>query len=155
MEPKGTEGISRRRVLASGAGGVLVSMLPISALAAPEDLQAAVKELFGDRGMSQGGVFVKLPPIAENGFSVPISVDVDSPMTEANHVRRIAIFSPRNPLPNVIRFELGPRAGRASISTRIRLSGTQKVLVIAEMSDGTLRSAAAETLVTLAACILE
>lgn len=155
----GTESISRRRILTGGASCVLISMLPISVLAEPEDMQAAVRDMFGDRplsdSMSEGGLSVALPPIAENGFSVPISVDIDSPMTEANHVRRIAIFSPRNPLPNVICFELGPRAGRASVSTRIRLSGTQKVLVIAEMSDGTLRSAAAETLVTLAACILE
>lgn len=147
--------MSRRDVLAGGAGCLLISLLPISALAAPEDMQAAVREMFGDRQISQGGLSVTLPPIAENGFSVPLSIDVDSPMTQADHVRRIAVFSPRNPLPDVVRFELGPRAGRASISTRIRLSGTQKILVVAEMSDGSLRAAAAETLVTLAACILE
>lgn len=149
------EGISRRRVLAAGAGGVLISLAPISVFAAPEDMQAAVKEMFGERGMSEGGVSVTLPPISENGYSVPLSVHVDSPMTQADHVRRIAVFSPRNPLPDIVRFELGPRAGRASVSTRIRLSGTQKLLVVAEMSDGTLRAGAAETMVTLAACILE
>lgn len=155
MEAIETEGVSRRRVLTVGAGGVIISLLPISVLAATEDMQAAVREMFGDRPIVEGGVSVTLPPIAENGFSVPISVHADSPMTQADHVRRIAIFSPRNPLPDVVRFELGPRAGRASVSTRIRLSGTQKILVVAEMSDGTLRSGAAETLVTLAACILE
>ena len=95
-----------------------------------------------------------IPPLAENGNSVPLSISVDSPMTETDHVRRIAVFSPLNPLPDIIQFELGPRAGRASVSTRIRLARTQDILVVAELSDGTLRSASASIMVTVGACIV-
>ena len=147
--------LDRRRFLAGSAGVALVSLLPVSALATETDLQAAVNELFGDKPIAEGGVAAKLPPLAENGYSVPLSIEVDSPMTETEHVRRIAVFSPRNPIPNLIQFTLGPRAGLAKVSTRVRLAGTQALLVVAEMSDGTLRSAAPKTMVTLAACVLE
>ncbi len=146
--------IDRRALLRAGSSAVIVSVLPIPASAAPEDMQAAVVELFGSRPIQDGRVRVDIPPISENGFSVPITIDVESPMSEADHVRRIAVFSPRNPVPSLIQFELGPRAGRAKISTRIRLAGTQSLLVVAEMSDGSLWSGAADTVVTLAACVI-
>ena len=75
-------------------------------------------------------------------------------MTADDHVRQIAIFSPRNPIANVARFQLGPRAGRAAVATRIRLGGTQAVQAVAEMSDGSLWSGSAQTVVTLAACVV-
>ena len=145
---------NRRTLLAGSIGCMVASLLPIRAFAEPEDMQAAVQEMFGDRPIVPGGVDLDIPPIAENGYSVPLTIDVDSPMTEDNHVRRIAVFSPRNPIANLIQFSLGPRAGLARVSTRIRLAGTQEILVVAEMSDGTLRSASARTLVTIAACII-
>ncbi|MDX1580832.1 MAG: thiosulfate oxidation carrier protein SoxY [Alphaproteobacteria bacterium] len=148
------QGLSRRRFLSLGAGCALVSLLPVSALATEEEMESAVKELFGDRPLEKGGVSIDIPPLAENGYSVPLTIDVDSPMTEADHVTRIAVFSPRNPLPEIIQFKLGPRAGLARVSTRIRLAGSQTILVVAEMSDGTLRSASAETMVTVAACVI-
>ncbi|MEO0981326.1 MAG: SoxY-related AACIE arm protein [Pseudomonadota bacterium] len=149
-----TPRIDRRALLKTGAGALFISSIPIPASAAPEDMQAAVKETFGDGPIQEGRVALSIPPISENGFSVPIEIEVDSPMTEADHVRRIAVFSPRNPVSTLINFELGPRAGRAHVSTRIRLAGTQAVLVVAEMSDGSLWSGAAETVVTLAACVV-
>ncbi len=148
------DSINRRTLLSAGAGAILVSAIPGRAAAASEDMLAAQRELFGDRQIREGRVALKLPPIAENGFSVPLTVDVESPMTDADHVTRIAVFSPRNPLPDVARFTLGPRAGRAGVSTRIRLGGTQAILAIAEMNDGTLWSGSAETVVTLAACVV-
>lgn len=146
---------TRRGVLLGGAGCLIALLAPVPSLAAAADMRAAVAEAFGDRPIAEGGITLTIPPLAENGNSVPLSIDVDSPMTEADHVRRIAVFSPLNPLPNVIRFELGPRAGKASVSARIRLSRTQKVLVVAELSDGTLRSASAGIIVTVGACIVE
>lgn len=148
------DGIDRRALLSSGAGAVLVSLVAGRANAAPEDVLAAQRELFGDRPILEGRVGLKLPPIAENGFSVPLTVNVESRMTDADHVTRIAVFSPRNPLPNVAQFTLGPRAGLASVSTRIRMGGTQAILAVAEMNDGTLWSGSAETVVTLAACVV-
>jgi sulfur-oxidizing protein SoxY len=144
----------RRTLIRLGAASMIVSAIPLTALADPADLTSAQQRLFGDREITQGRVTLKLPAIAENGYSVPLSVDVDSPMTESDHVRQIAIFSPRNPIAEIVRFELGPRAGRASVSTRIRLGGTQTVQAVAELSDGSLWSGAAKTVVTLAACVV-
>ena len=147
-------GIDRRRLLAMGAGTVLVTVAPLHASATPETLRQAQIDLFGHRPIREGRVTLDIPPIAENGFSVPLTIKVDSPMSEDDHVRQIAIFSPRNPLPDVARFHLSPINGRAEVSTRIRLGGTQAIQAVAEMSDGTLWSASAETVVTLAACVV-
>jgi sulfur-oxidizing protein SoxY len=94
-----------------------------------------------------------LPKIAETGNSVSLTVAVDSPMTPADHVLRIHVFVGGNPEPVAATYYLGVRAGRAEITTRIRLARTQTVLALAEMSDGTVRSAAAGIVVTLGACI--
>ena len=146
--------LSRRRVLEYGSGLLAIAMIPAPALAAPIDADAAHQALFGDRTVTEGRVVLKVPPISENGYSVPLSVEVDSPMTENDHVVRIAIFSEENPLPDVARFELGPRAGKARIDTRIRLGNTQKIRAVAEMNDGTLYGTSTFSIVTLAACVL-
>lgn len=146
--------LTRRGLLGMGAGAMLVSVTPLAAIAEEEDLQAAVKEAFGNRPITDEKVTMTLPPISENGYSVPLSVRVDSPMTEADHITQIAIFSPRNPRPDLVRFQLGPRAGKADISTRIRLSGTQRLIAIAEDNQGRLWRGGAETMVTLAACVI-
>jgi sulfur-oxidizing protein SoxY len=146
--------LNRRALMRMGVGGILIAATPLPALAGPADLIQAQKILFGDRQIREGRVKLKLPAIAENGYSVPLSVDVDSPMTDNDHVRQIAIFSPRNPIAEIVRFELGPRAGRAAVSTRIRLGGTQTVQAVAEFSDGSLWSGSANTVVTLAACVV-
>jgi len=151
----GPAGTTRRGVLLGGVGCLLATLVPVRSFAAPADMRAAIADLFGDRPLRQGGISLTIPPLAENGNSVPLAIDVDSPMTEADHVRRIAVFSPLNPLPNIVQFELGPRVGKASVSTRVRLSRTQDVLVVAELSDGTLRSASAGIIVTVGACIIE
>ena len=149
-----TARLDRRQLLQFGAGAVLVASFPISADAEPEDLMAVRTELFGDRPINQGRVNVKLPPISENGYSVPITINVDSPMTESNYVKQVVVLSPENPLPNIARFQFTPVSGRAEVATRIRLSATQALQVIAEMSDGSLWSGGAETVVTLAACVI-
>lgn len=146
--------LTRRGLLGYGACAVLISTMPVSAVAEPADLDAAIRGLFGDRPIEDRNVSLKLPPISENGYSVPLTVDVDSPMTEADHITQIAIFSPRNPLADVARFKLGPRSGLAKVSARIRLGGTQVITVIAETSSGQLLRGQAETVVTLAACVV-
>lgn len=146
--------LNRRSVILAGAAGLLSTALPFPAIGEPEDADAAIREIFGDRPIRDGKVTVTLPPIAENGNSVAVSVSVDSPMTERNHVRQIAIISPRNPLAEIARFQLGPRAGRAEVSTRMRMAGTQTVRAIAEMNDGSLWRGTASTVVTLAACVI-
>lgn len=130
-------------------------MIPRVAAATEDEMNEAISGMFGDRVITEGRVSVDLPPIAENGFSVPIDISVDSPMTEDDYVKQIVVFSPRNPLPVLAQYHLTPMSGRADVSARIRLGGTQSIRVIAEMNDGTLWSGAKQTLVTLAACVID
>ena len=146
--------IDRRQLIAGTGGLIAIAASPLPGWAAPEDLLNARRDLFGDRPVREGRVSVTLPPIAENGFSVPLTVNVESPMNADNYVKQIAILSPRNPLPVIGQFHLGPRSGRAIVSTRIRMSGTQAIQAVAEMSDGSLWSGSMETVVTLAACVV-
>jgi sulfur-oxidizing protein SoxY len=147
--------VKRRQVLKGLAGGVAIFAWPTPGLALPEDATRAIQALFGDRPLQEGRVVVELPKLSENGYSVAMAIDVDSPMTENDHVSRIAVFAEENPLPDVVRFELGPRAGRASIKTRIRLGASQRIRAVAQMNDGSLWTSYAFTVVTLAACVVQ
>ena len=117
--------------------------------------QAALKRIVGDNPVRKGRVKLTLPPLIDNGNSVPLSVAVDSPMSEADHVVAIHVLTEKNPLPDVVSVHLGPRAGRASLTTRVRLADTQTVTAIAQMSDGSFWSDGAEVVVTLSACLEE
>lgn len=130
-----------------------VGLSPLFASYATEDeALAAMKAIMGSATPRAGKVTLELPPLVENGNLVTIKVSVDSPMTQADHVKAIHLIAEGNPLPNVVSFFLGPRAGRAEIGTRIRLANSQRVWAIAQMSDGSFWRGYAETLVTLAAC---
>ncbi len=143
---------TRRDVVAGLAGLGSLALVPVPASATPAEMRKAVAGFTSGATVSEGRVSLRLPPIAENGNSVALDISVDSPMTEADHVRTIAVFAEANPLPDVVRFTLGPRSGRADVSTRIRLNDSQTILAIAEMSDGRFWSGTAKTVVTLAAC---
>jgi sulfur-oxidizing protein SoxY len=138
--------------LAGGLGFVSV-VASAPARATPEKMQAAMKKVLGEAPLRKGKVTLDLAPLIENGNTVPLAVSVESPMTEADHVKAIHVFNEKNPQPNVVSVHLGPRAGKASISTRIRLADTQKVIAVAELSDGSFWSDEAEVVVTLAACL--
>ena len=118
-------------------------------------MRAAIKKVVGEASVQKGKVKLDLPPLIENGNAVPLVVSGDSPMTAADHIKAIHVFTEKNPQPNVVSLHLGPRAGRASVATRIRLADSQTVIAIAEMSDGTFWSDQVEVVVTLAACIEE
>ena len=124
-----------------------------TAHAAPGELEAAIQAFSGGRPVQVGRVSLDIAPLVENGNAVPVTVDVESPMTSSDHVESIAIFNARNPQREVGQFELGPRAGRARVATRIRLATSQKIVALARMSDGTCWSHTVEVVVTLAACI--
>ena len=148
------ESLQRREFLARGAALLGVVLVPV-AVATPGEVDLEVAGLFGNRPILPGRVTLEVPPISENGYSVPLSVEVESPMTAEDHVTRILLFAEENPQPNIARFELGPRAGRARIQTRIRMGGSQKIRAIAELSDGSLWSTETFSIVTLAACIIQ
>lgn len=94
-----------------------------------------------------------MPRLADNGNLVPCRIRVQSPVTETDHVRRVGLFSEKNPRPVMGVFHLGPRAGKAEIVTRIRLAGTQRLVAVAEFSDGSFWSDTAEVVVTVSACL--
>ena len=106
----------------------------------------------GEAPVRSGKIKLDIPPLVENGNTVPMTVSVASPMTADDHVKSIHLFNEKNPQPNIGNFYLGPRAGRAQLSTRIRLADSQKVVAIAHLSDGSFWSATADVVVTLAAC---
>ncbi len=152
----GRNAVDRRRVLAGAAGATLaVALRPATAATLPrtETTESAIRRFAGDNPIRPGRVTLDLPPLVENGNTVPLAVSVESPMTPEDHVRRIGVFNEKNPQPNVVTVHLRPGAGRAQVSTRIRLADTQRITAIAEMSDGTYWSASADAIVTLAACL--
>jgi sulfur-oxidizing protein SoxY len=116
-------------------------------------MQDAIGKVVGPAVINKGKVTLELPQLVENGNTVSMSVKVDSPMTESSYVKAIHVFTEKNPQPNVASFHLSPRAGRASVATRIRLADSQTVTAIAEMSDGTFWSHNVDVVVTLAACL--
>jgi sulfur-oxidizing protein SoxY len=144
-----------RRLFLIGAGGIVLStVIPLRrADATPAAMRDAIKSIIGDAQLRKGRVRIELPPLVENGNAVPLSLSVESPMTDADHVKAIHVFTEKNPQPYVASFQLGPRAGAANVSTRMRLADTQTVFAIAEMSDGTFWSDETEVVVTLAACL--
>jgi len=144
--------ISRRDLLIAG-GLAGAAALPAPARANTPQMEAAIRSVVGQAKINKGKVELDLPPLVENGNTVPMAVTVDSPMTKDNYVKAIHVFNEKNPQPNVITVRLGARAGKAHVSTRVRLADTQKLIAIAEMSDGTFWSDTVEVVVTLAACL--
>lgn len=121
--------------------------------ASPASQQAQILRFTGGPQPSLGRVRLDLPEIVENGNSVPVTIRVDSPMTDAEHVRRLALFTERNPQPDVIEIWLGPRAGRAQVSLRMRMAESQTITAVAELSNGSHWMARVEVVVALAACL--
>lgn len=144
--------VGRRGVLFAGGGGLLVLAFPVRAAGRPA-LADAIRAFTGGAPVNDGRVALEVPPLVENGNAVGVTVGVDSPMTAEEHVRRIALFNEKNPQADVAVFHLGPRAGRARVSTRIRLATSQTVAAVAELSDGSFWSGTGNVIVTLAACI--
>src|ERR1019366_801131 len=149
-------GATRRAVLIGGrAGGVAATIGVERARATPEQMRGAIRNVVGAAPVREGRIELDVPPVVENGNTVSLVIAVDSPMTATDYVKTIHVFNEKNPQPNVIAVHLGPRAGKAKISTRLLLADTQRVTAIAEMSDGIFWSATAEVIVTLAACVEE
>jgi sulfur-oxidizing protein SoxY len=145
-------GAGRRQLLKAGAATPLLLLLP-PATATPAQLTAAIHAFTGGATVQTGKVSFDIAQLIDNGNAVPVTVRVDSPMSADDHVKAIAIFNERNPLPDVVRFNLGPRCGKAEVSTRIRLATSQKLVAVAGLSDGSYWQQAVDVIVALAACI--
>jgi sulfur-oxidizing protein SoxY len=130
-----------------------VSIVPwLNAQATTSEAVETIKKIVGQADPRVGRVTLEIAPLVENGNLVPMTVSVESPMTSADFVKAIHIISEKNPLPNIVSFNFGARAGRAQVSTRIRLLTSQRLWAIAEMNDGSFWQGHADTVVTLAAC---
>jgi len=140
-----------RGALAAGAALPILSLH--RATATPADMRAAIANVIGDVKLNVGRVKIEIPPLVENGNTVPCTVSVESPMTTEDYVKAIHVFNEKNPQPNVISARLGPRTGRASIATRIRLTESQTVVAIGEMADGSFWSDSVSVIITLGACL--
>lgn len=112
----------------------------------------AVMKLIGDRQPKEGRITLDLPQIAENGNTVPVGVEVESPMTKDDHVKSVTLFAQGNPRPEVGTFHFTPANGKAAASSRMRLAGTQDVVAVAEMSDGSVYKVAKTVKVTIGGC---
>jgi sulfur-oxidizing protein SoxY len=124
-----------------------------SARATPETMQAAIRKVVGAAPVRKGKVTIDVPPLVENGNTVPVTIAVDSPLTATDYVKSIHLFNEKNPQPNVIGAYLAPRAGKAALSTRIKLADAQKIVAVAQLSDGSFWSDEADVIVTIAACV--
>ena len=151
---------TRRRFLSLAGSTAAIGALPLAIRvrpveATPETMAAAIRNVVSGAVIQNGKVRLEIPPLVENGNSVPMTVSVASPMTANDYVKSIYVFNEKNPQPNLGNFYLGPRAGRAQVSTRVRLADSQKITAIAKLSDGSFWSATADVVVTLAACTEE
>lgn len=143
-----------RRTIIIGAGAAAgLAMLPQAGRATPEMRDEALAALTKGAPVKDGRVTLTVPAVAENGLSVYTTIAVESPMTEADHVRAIHILSEKNPIAHLMSFHLGPRAGLAKVSTNMRLGASQQVTALAEMSDGSFWRDRKDVIVTIAACI--
>jgi sulfur-oxidizing protein SoxY len=132
--------VTRRAVLRTACAGSAAfvsaaSLLPRDARASDEDIEL-VGQLTGRTPTESDRLRLLMPPVFANGYTVPLALEVDSAMSDTDHVRHVRIFAPRNPIIEVARFRFTPQSGKARISTRIRLAEAQNVLAAAEMSDG-------------------
>jgi sulfur-oxidizing protein SoxY len=150
---------TRRRFLSLAGGAALCGTIPVvtvrPAEATPAMLASAIRNLVGEAPVRTGKVKLEVPPLVENGNTVPMTVSVTSPMTADDHVKSVHVFNEKNPQPNIGNFYIGPAAGRAQVSTRIRLADSQKIVAIAQLSDGSFWSTSIDVVVTLAACTEE
>jgi sulfur-oxidizing protein SoxY len=147
---------TRRQFLGLAGGAAVLGAVPVVTLrpagATPAMLAAAIRNVVGTATVRTGKIKLDVPPLVENGNTVPMTVSVASPMTADDHVKSIHVFNEKNPQPNIGNFYLGPRCGRAQVSTRIRLADSQKIVAIAHLADGSFWSVSVEVVVTLAAC---
>ena len=151
--PSPNAGLTRRSTLTAGALAAFASLLGARlAFADEKAVMAEIKKLYGDKPMAQGKIKLDVPEIAENGLVVPVNVEVESPMTEADYVKAVHIYADGNPQPGIVSYSFTPACGKASAATRMRLAQTQNIVCVAEMSNGALHMAKANVKVTIGGC---
>lgn len=144
---------SRRDVLVLGvAGAAALTQLTLPATATPAKVAEEIKKLYGDKSLADGKIKLDLPSIAENGLVVPMSFEVESPMTDKDFVKAVHFFAEGNPSVGIASYHFTPMAPKAAGSLRIRLATSQNIIAVAEMSGGQLYTAKKEVKVTIGGC---
>ena len=146
--------ITRRAALALGAGSAAVTLVGWSsgAFATPQAAADDIAKFTAGATPENGKISIELPEIAENGNTVPLSISVDAPMTDADYVSDVLVVSEGNPNPGVATFHFTPLSGKAEASTRIRLAATQNIVVIAKTTGGKFYTAQKLVKVTIGGC---
>jgi sulfur-oxidizing protein SoxY len=144
--------LNRRQALAVGAGAAVVLSGVVSPAFAKNDAEELIQKFTGGKKPAEGKIKLDIPEIAENGNTVPMTVAVESPMTEQSYVSEILVVSDGNPRAGVVTFHFTPASGAAEANTRIRLAATQNVIAVAKMNDGSLFTASKQVKVTIGGC---
>ncbi|MBF0093312.1 MAG: thiosulfate oxidation carrier protein SoxY [Alphaproteobacteria bacterium] len=148
--------LSRRDLLVAAGTGLVavagIALAPRAALAAEGEADKLMADLIGATKPAEGKITLTIPELAENGGAVPVGISVESPMTDKDYVKAIHIISEGNPTPNVASYTLSPACGKASINMRMRMAKSQKVRVVAVMSDGSAYIARKDVKVTTGGC---
>jgi sulfur-oxidizing protein SoxY len=137
--------LTRRDALTLGAGAAAAAFLPFGALAATDETEAAIAEFTGGASVTEGGVEIDAPEIAENGNTVPVGVSADN-------AEEILLLANGNPNPGVATFRFGDLAATSQASTRIRLAQTQDLIAVAKLKDGGFAKASRNVKVTIGGC---
>ena len=145
-------GISRRQALAAGAGAVAIATFGIAPARAANNAQDLIKAFTGGKAATEGKVKLDLPEIAENGNTVPMTVFVESPMSDQSYVTEVLVVGDGNPNGGMAKFHFSPLSGAAEANTRIRLAATQNITAVAKMNDGSFYTASKQVKVTIGGC---
>jgi sulfur-oxidizing protein SoxY len=143
---------NRRQFVCALSSVAAAQLIPTHASAQSDTFAPLIAAFTGGAPVRHGRVTLEIPLLADNGNAVPLRISVDSAMSAADHVQKITVLSEKNPRPVIATFHLGPYAGRALVATRVRLNGAQRVMAIAQLSDGTFWSGSADVVVTSTAC---
>ena len=152
MKFKSVEIHRRETLVLAAAAGFAALLAPRMSIADEQAVASEIKKLYGDKKLEAGKIKLDVPEIAENGLVVPLNVEVESPMTDADYVKAVHVFADGNPLPGIVTYRFTPACGKAAASTRMRLAQTQNIVCIAEMSNGSLHTAKANVKVTIGGC---
>ena len=152
MKLKKLRKISRRNALQLIAAFTGTAMLPSMSFSQPNKALDRINEITKGLGATDSDIYLDLPEIAENGNQVQVSFDIDSHLTESDHIKTVYILSDGNPSPNVAKFSFTPEMGSCSATTRMRLSKTQNVYLLAENNNGQFLMTNAKVKVTIGGC---
>ena len=145
-------GLSRRQVLAGSAGALAAASFGVQPAQAANNAQDLIKAFTGGKAATEAKVKLDLPEIAENGNTVPMTVTVESPMSEQSYVSDVLVVADGNPRGGIVTFHFSPASGVAEANTRIRLAETQNVVAVAKMNDGSFFKASKQVKVTIGGC---